>query len=391
MQLPVYLDYAASTPVDPAVAELMADCLRRPELAANPAALGHAAGRAAQALVEAARAQVAALINAQPEEIIFTSGATEADNLAVIGAARFRQSRGRHLVTSLTEHKAVIESCRHLATQGWRITWLKPDAEGLIAPAAVEAALEPDTVLVSLVHVNNETGVVQDIAAIAAICRRHDVLLHVDAAQSAGREEIDVRASQIDLLSLSAHKIYGPKGVGALFIDQERVRRVSPLLFGGGQERGMRPGTIATHQVAGMGEALRLAAQRLPDEARHATALRDRLWSGLQQLPGILLNGHAERRSGHILNVSIAGVEGESLFYGLADLCVASGSACTSLSNEASHVLRALGRPAALAQSSIRFSLGRQSTAAEVDFAVECVLRAVRHLRSFSPVDVPGA
>ena len=391
MQLPVYLDYAASTPVDPAVAELMADCLRRPELAANPAALGHAAGRAAQALVEAARVQVAALINAQPEEIIFTSGATEADNLAVIGAARFRQSRGRHLVTSLTEHKAVIESCRHLATQGWRITWLKPDAEGLIAPAAVEAALEPDTVLVSLVHVNNETGVVQEIAAIAAICRRHDVLLHVDAAQSAGREEIDVRASQIDLLSLSAHKIYGPKGVGALFIDQERVRRVSPLLFGGGQERGMRPGTIATHQVAGMGEALRLAAQRLPDEARHATALRDRLWSGLQQLPGILLNGHAERRSGHILNVSIAGVEGESLFYGLADLCVASGSACTSLSNEASHVLRALGRPAALAQSSIRFSLGRQSTAAEVDFAVECVLRAVRHLRSFSPVDVPGA
>lgn len=391
MQLPVYLDYAASTPVDPAVAELMADCLRRPELAANPAALGHAAGRAAQALVEAARAQVAALINAQPEEIIFTSGATEADNLAVIGAARFRQSRGRHLVTSLTEHKAVIESCRHLATQGWRITWLKPDAEGLIAPATVEAALEPDTVLVSLMHVNNETGVVQDIAAIAAICRRHDVLLHVDAAQSAGREEIDVRASQIDLLSLSAHKIYGPKGVGALFIDQERVRRVSPLLFGGGQERGMRPGTIATHQVAGMGEALRLAAQRLPDEARHATALRDRLWSGLQQLPGILLNGHAERRSGHILNVSIAGVEGESLFYGLADLCVASGSACTSLSNEASHVLRALGRPAALAQSSIRFSLGRQSTAAEVDFAVECVLRAVRHLRSFSPVDVPGA
>lgn len=390
MQLPVYLDYAASTPVDPAIVGLMADCLRRPELAANPAALGHAAGRAAQALVEAARAQVATLINAQPDEIIFTSGATEADNLAVIGAARFRQARGRHLVTSLTEHKAVIESCRHLATQGWRITWLKPDADGLIAPAAVEAALEPDTVLVSLMHVNNETGVVQDIAAIAAICRCHDVLLHVDAAQSAGREEIDVRASQIDLLSLSAHKIYGPKGVGALFIDRERVRRVSPLLFGGGQERGLRPGTIATHQVAGMGEALRLAAQRLPDEARHTTALRDRLWSGLQQLPGILLNGHAEQRSGHILNVSIAGVEGESLFYGLADLCVASGSACTSLRNEASYVLRALGRPAALAQSSIRFSFGRQSTAAEVDFAVECVLRTVRHLRSFSPVDVPG-
>ena len=391
MRLPVYLDYAASTPVDPAVVELMADCLRRPELAANPAALGHAAGRAAQALVETARAQVAALINAQPEEIIFSSGATEADNLAVIGAAQFRKARGRHLVTSLTEHKAVIESCRQLATQGWRITWLKPDAEGLITPAAVEAALEADTVLVSLMHVNNETGVVQDIAAIGAICRRREVLLHVDAAQSAGREIINVRAQQIDLLSLSAHKIYGPKGVGALFIDQQQVRRVAPLLFGGGQERGLRPGTVATHQVAGMGAAFRLAAQRLPDEARHVTALRDRLWAGLQPLAGVLLNGPARQRSGHILNVSITGVEGESLFYSLADLCVASGSACTSLANEASYVLRALGRPAALAQSSIRFSLGRQSTAAEVDFAIECVLRAVRHLRSFSPISVPGA
>ena len=391
MRLPVYLDYAASTPVDPAVVELMAHCLHNPELAANPAALGHAAGRKAQALVETARAQVAALINAQPAEIIFTSGATEADNLGVIGAAQFRQARGRHLVTSLTEHKAVIESCRHLAAQGWRITWLTPGADGLIAPAAVEAALMPDTALVSLMHVNNETGVVQDIAAIGGICRRHDVLLHVDAAQSAGREVIDVRALQIDLLSLSAHKLYGPKGVGALFIDQERVRRVSPLLFGGGQERGLRPGTVATHQVAGMGEAFRLAAQRLPEEAQHVRTLRDRLWVGLQPLSGVLLNGHAERRSGHILNVSIEGIEGESLFYSLADLCVASGSACTSLSNEASYVLRALGRPAALAQSSIRFSFGRPSTVAEVDYAVDCVLRAAQHLRSFSPVKVSGA
>jgi cysteine desulfurase len=391
MQLPVYLDYAASTPVDPAVVALMTDYLRRPELAGNPAALGHAAGRAAQALVEQARAQVAGLINAQPAEIIFTSGATESDNLAVIGAAQFRQARGRHLVTSLTEHKAVVESCRHLATLGWRITWLKPDDDGLIAPAAVEAALEADTVLVSLMHVNNETGVIQDIAAIGAICRRHDVLLHVDAAQSAGRELIDVRAQQIDLLSLSAHKLYGPKGVGALFIDQDRVRRVAPLMFGGGQERGLRPGTLATHQVAGMGEAFRLAAQRLPEEAAHARALRDRLWNGLRQLPGVLLNGHAEQRSGHILNVSIAGVEGESLFYSLGELCVASGSACTSLSNEASHVLRALGRSAALAQSSIRFSFGRPSTAEEIDFALVRVLRAVQQLRSFSPVSLAGA
>jgi cysteine desulfurase len=391
MRLPVYLDYAASTPVDPAVVVLMTDCLRRPELAGNPAALGHAAGRAAQALVETARAQVAGLINAQPDEIIFTSGATESDNLAVIGAAQFRRARGRHLVTALTEHKAVIESCRHLAELGWRITWLKPDADGLIAPAAVEAVIEADTVLVSLMHVNNETGVIQDIAAIGAICRRRDVLLHVDAAQSAGREVIDVRAQQIDLLSLSAHKLYGPKGVGALFIDQDRVRRVAPLLFGGGQERGLRPGTVATHQVAGMGEAFRLAALRLPEEARHVRLLRDRLWTGLQQLPGVLLNGHDQQRSGHILNVSIAGVEGESLLYSLGELCVASGSACTSLSNEASYVLRALGRPAALAQSSIRFSFGRASTVAEVDFALECVLQGVAQLRSFSPVSVAGA
>ena len=391
MQQPVYLDYAASTPVDPAVVALMTDCLRRPELAGNPAALGHAAGRSAQALVEKARAQVAALINAQPTEIIFCSGATESDNLAVIGAAQFRQARGRHLVTSLTEHKAVVESCRHLATLGWRITWLKPDADGLIAPAAVEAALETDTVLVSLMHVNNETGVIQDIAAIGAICRRREVLLHVDAAQSAGRERIDVRAQQIDLLSLSAHKLYGPKGVGALFIDQDRVRRVAPLQFGGGQERGLRPGTLATHQVAGMGEAFRLGAQRLPEEAAHARALRDRLWNGLRQLPGVLLNGHAEQRSAHILNVSIAGVEGESLLYALGELCVASGSACTSLSNEPSHVLRALGRSAALAQSSLRFSFGRPSTAAEIDFALGRVLQAVAQLRALSPVSLTGA
>lgn len=390
MQLPVYLDYAASTPVDPAVVELMTHCLRTPELAANPAALGHAAGRAAQALVETSRVQVAALINAQPAEIIFTSGATEADNLAVIGAAQFRQARGRHIVTALTEHKAVIESCRHLATLGWRITWLTPMADGLIAPAAVEAALTPETVLVSLMHVNNETGVVQDIAALGALCRRHDVLLHVDAAQSAGRELIDVRAQQIDLLSLSAHKLYGPKGVGALFIDQERVRRVAPLLFGGGQERGLRPGTVATHQVAGMGEAYRLAALRLPDEVQHVAALREQLWTGLQRLPGVLLNGHVRQQSGHILNVSIVGVEGESLFYSLAELCVASGSACTSLSNEASYVLRALGRSAALAQSSIRFSFGRQSTAAEIDFAIDCVTLAVQQLRSISPASVSG-
>jgi len=389
VQPPVYLDYAASTPVDPEVADAMDRCLRDPALSANASAAGHGPGRAAAALVQEARSQVAALIRARPEEVVFTSGATEANNLAVLGAAHFLASRGRHLVTSLVEHKSVLESCRHLAGRGWRVTWLVPDADGLISPAAVAAALKPDTVLVSLMQVNNETGVRQDLAPIGALCRRHNVLFHVDAAQSAGREALDVQADQVDLLSLSAHKIYGPKGVGALYLNRERVPRVEPLLYGGGQERGLRPGTLPTHQVVGLGTALRLAGARMDEERRHGRALLDRLWSRLARIPGVLRNGHPEARACHILNVSVTGVEGESLFLALQDLAVASGSACTSLTGEPSHVLRSLGRSSALAQASVRFSVGRPTTAEEVDLAADTLARSVERLRAAAPGAAP--
>ncbi len=390
MSLPIYLDYAASTPVATEVAEAMCVALRSPELVANPAAGTHAAGRQAAAVVEMARAQVASLIHAEAEEVIFTSGATEADNLAIVGTARFRQAQGRHLVTALTEHKAVLESCRYLASQGWRVTWLKPDADGLIAPAAVAAALEPETVLVSLMHANNETGVVQDVAAIGGVCRQRGVLLHVDAAQSAGRLPLDVRALQIDLLSLSGHKVYGPKGIGALFIDRERVRRVEPLMFGGGQERGLRPGTLPTHQIIGMGEAFRIAGPRLVTDRQHVLGLRDRLWSRLRSIPGVIRNGHPDRTTGHILNVSVEGVEGESLHAGLAELAVASGAACTSLTDEPSYVLRVLGRSAAVARSSVRFSFGRPTTTGEIDRAAEIFAGTVTDLRRRSPAAGPS-
>ncbi|MEO7387129.1 MAG: aminotransferase class V-fold PLP-dependent enzyme [Gammaproteobacteria bacterium] len=382
---PIYLDYAASTPVAPEVVEAMTIALGSGDLAGNPAASGHATGRHAAAVVEQARERVAALIGADADEIVFTSGATEADNLAIIGTARFRQAEGRHLVTALTEHKAVIESCRHLASQGWRVTWLKPDAMGVIAPEAVELALEPDTVLVSLMHANNETGVLQDLSAVGALCRRRGVLFHVDAAQSAGLIDVHVRDQQIDLLSLSAHKAYGPKGIGALFIDRQRVRRVEPLLFGGGQERGLRPGTLPTHQIVGMGEAFRIAALRRAQDRGHVTSLRDRLWSQLSAIPGVLRNGHPELSTGHILNVSVEGVEGESLHDGLEGLAVASGSACTSLTDEPSYVLRVLGRPPALARSSVRFSFGRPTTGAEVDRAAGMFAAAVSALRALAP------
>ncbi len=381
----IYLDYAASTPVADEVVEAMARALRAPELAANPAAGTHVPGRQAAAVIEQARAAIAGFINADPDEVLFTSGATEADNLAIIGTARFRKSRGRHLVTALTEHKAVLESCRHLASEGWRVTWLRPGADGLIAPEAVAAALEPETVLVSLMHANNETGDVTDVAAIGSLCRQRGVLLHVDAAQSAGRLPVDVRAMQVDLLSLSAHKLYGPKGIGALFIDRERVRRVEPLMFGGGQERGMRPGTLPTHQIVGMGAAFRMAAGRVGEDRLHVSRLRDRLWSRLQAIPGVLLNGHPQRNTGHILNVSVAGVEGESLHAALAGLAVASGSACTSLTDEPSYVLRVLGRPPALARSSVRFSFGRPATAGEIDRAADIFAGAVAELRRAAP------
>jgi cysteine desulfurase len=381
----IYLDFAASTPVDPQVADAMDACLR--SSAANPSAVSHAPGRAAAAEVERARRQVADLIGANAAEIVWVSGATEADNLAIIGAAHFRATRGRHIVTAINEHAAVQESCRHLERAGFRVTWLSPDAQGLIAIERVAGALEDDTILVSLMHVNNETGVIHDIAGIGALCRRHGVLLHVDAAQSAGRLPIDVRASGIDLLSLSAHKMYGPKGVGALFLDAERIRRVEPLLHGGGQERGLRPGTIPTHQVVGLGLAAELAAERLHRDPARIAALRDRLWGRLAGIGGLVLNGHPAQRACHIVNFSVAGVEGESLRLELEDLALASGSACASASEAPSPGLRALGLNDQLAQSSLRVSLGRTTTEEEVDRAAARIADGVARLRAISPVE----
>ena len=400
MRPTIYLDYAASTPVATEVVDAMTEALHSPELAANPAASSHAPGRRAAAVVECARQQVADLIRATPEEVIFTSGATEADNLAILGAARFRAAQGRHLVTALTEHKAVLESCRYLVTQGWRVTWVKTNADGVVDPATLAAVLAPDTVLVSLMHANNETGAVQDVAAIGSVCRQRGVLLHVDAAQSAGRLPIDVRAQNIDLLSLSGHKVYGPKGIGALFIDRERVRRVEPLMFGGGQERGLRPGTLPTHQVVGLGAAFAMAGPRLGADRLQVTRLRDRLWAHLESIPGVLRNGPLARSTGHILNVSVEGVEGESLHAGLSPLAVASGSACSSRTDEPSYVLRALGRSAALARSSVRFSFGRGTSSEDIDRAAEIFGSAVASLRRRAPQsgrsraaasEVPGA
>jgi cysteine desulfurase len=386
MKLPVYFDHAASTPVDERVVDAMSDCLRDASMIANPVSDYHPLGRRAAERVEEARAQVAATVNAEPDALIWTSGATEADNLALIGAARFRASMGRHIVTSITEHPAVLDTCRSLESEGFRVTYLAPDANGIIDPQAVDAALTPETILVSIMHVNNEIGVVQDVSAIGQICRDANIIFHVDAAQSAGRLPIDVHAQNIDLLSLSAQKIYGPKGVGALYIDPARVGRVEPLFFGGGQERGIRPGTVATHQVVGMAKAYELAAAALETEPAAIAKLRERLWHGIETIPGVLLNGHPERRVCHILSVSVTGVEGESLHYGLRDLAVSAGSACATSGGERSMVLRSLGRSDQLARSTVRFSLGRQTTTEQVDFAIERFHECVAQLRRLAPV-----
>ena len=383
MKTPIYMDYAAATPVDEQVVVRMADCLR--EGYGNPASTAHQFGRDAGDMVDTARKQVAKLINASPEEIIFTSGATEADNLAVIGAARFRAQAGRHIVTSVAEHPAVLDACRYLEAEGFSLTCLTPDANGIIDPAAVQSALTPETVLVTIMHVNNVIGVVQDIEAIGRICRDANTLFHVDAAQSAGRLPIDVESQSIDLLSLSAQKLYGPKGVGVLYLNRQRVRRIAPLFYGGGQERGIRPGTVPTHQAVGMGLACEIAGSRLDVDVSRIEKLRQRLWRGLMELPGVLLNGHPAQRVSHILSVSVTGVEGESLHYGLRDLAVSAGSACATESDEPSFVLRSLGRSDQLARSTVRFSLGRQTTEDEVDFAIEQFTEVVEQLRALTP------
>lgn len=378
---PVYLDYAATTPVDPRVAERMAGCLTLDGLFANPASRSHIYGWQAEDAVETARRQVAELIGADAREIVWTSGATEADNLAIKGAMEFHAERGRHIVTSVIEHKAVLDTCHYLEEQGCRVTYLKPGSDGLITPQQVEAALEPDTVLVSLMHVNNEIGTVTDLAAIGAITRARDILFHVDAAQSAGKLPINLAELPVDLLSLSAHKVYGPKGIGALYVRRQPQVRIAAQIHGGGHERGMRSGTLATHQCVGMGQAFAIAGVEMAAEAERLTGLRQQLWHGLQQLDGVCLNGHPEQRVPGILNVSFAGVDGETLLMALRDIAVSSGSACNSATVAPSYVVKALGVPDDLALASIRFSLGRFTTAEEVAFAAEAVATTVKRLR----------
>jgi cysteine desulfurase len=381
----VYLDNAATTPVDPRVIEAMSTCLGVDGDFANPSATGHAPGRRARARVEQARQEVANLVGARPAQVIWTSGATEADNLAVLGAARFYRSRGQHVVTARTEHPAVLDACRQLEREGFIVTYLVPGRDGIIEPAQIESALRPETILVSLMHVNNEIGVVQDVGAVGRLCRSRGVLFHVDAAQSAGKLPVDVERDCIDLLALTAHKVHGPKGVGALCVRLEPRVGLVPLLYGGGQERGLRSGTLPTHQIVGMGVAYRIAALEMAADSARISRLRERLWQGLVELPGVELNGHAARRVPGILSVTIDGVEGESLLFELPGLAVASGSACATASAEPSYVLRALGRSDRLAQSSLRLSLGRFTTAAEIEFAIEAIQRAIRRLRAVGP------
>ncbi|HEY9036125.1 MAG TPA: IscS subfamily cysteine desulfurase [Pseudomonadales bacterium] len=386
MKLPVYLDYSATTPVDPRVAERMCECLTLEGNFGNPASRSHQFGWKAEEAVELARQQVADLIHADPREIVWTSGATESDNLAIKGAAHFYSGKGKHIVTSSIEHKAVLDTCRQLEREGFEVTYLEPDSSGLIVPAAVAAALRDDTVLVSIMHANNEIGTINDIAAIGAITREKGIVFHVDAAQSAGKIEVDVQAMCVDLLSMSAHKMYGPKGIGALYVGRKPRIRLEAQMHGGGHERGMRSGTLATHQIVGMGEAARIAREEMPAEAARTLALRQRLWNGLKDMEAVHLNGDSQRRLPGSLNVSLAYVEGESLIMSLKDLALSSGSACTSASLEPSYVLRALGLSDELAHSSLRFSVGRFTTEADIDFAIEKVRHAVHKLRELSPL-----
>ena len=383
---PIYLDYLSTTPVDPRVAEAMSRCLSMEGTFGNPASRSHVFGWKAEEAVENARAEIAELINADSREIVWTSGATESDNLAIKGAAHFYRKRGQHIITSKIEHKAVLDTCRQLEREGFEVTYLDPNEAGLTTADSVKAAIRPDTVLVSVMHANNEIGVVNDIAAIGEICREAGVLYHVDAAQSAGKVLLDMEAMKVDLLSMSAHKMYGPKGIGALYVRRKPRVRIEAQMHGGGHERGMRSGTLATHQAVGFGEAARIAREEMADEAARLKGLRLRFWKGIQDLPEVHINGDGEHRLPGALNVSFACGEGESLLMSLKDLALSSGSACTSASLEPSYVLRALGLNDELAHSSLRFSFGRFSTEEEVDHAVVQVRNAVEKLRELSPL-----
>ena len=379
LKLPIYLDYSATTPVDPRVAEKMIPYLV--EKFGNPASRSHSFGWEAEAAD-----QVAALVNADPKEIIWTSGATESDNLAIKGAAYFYAGKGKHLITVKTEHKAVLDTCRELERQGFEVTYLDVQENGLIDLEALKAAIRPDTILISVMFVNNEIGVIQPVAEIGEICREKGIVFHVDAAQATGKVEIDLATLKVDLMSFSAHKTYGPKGFGALYVRRKPRVRLEAQMHGGGHERGFRSGTLPTHQIVGMGEAFRIAREEMVEENKRIGALRDRLFKGLSEIEAVYVNGDLEQRVPHNLNISFAYVEGESMLMAVKDLAVSSGSACTSASLEPSYVLRALGRNDELAHSSIRFTLGRFTTEEEIDYTVQLMRAKIGKLRELSPL-----
>lgn len=386
VNVPIYLDYSATTPADKRVATKMAEFLTTDGLFGNPASRSHEFGWAAEKAVEDARQQVADLVNADPREIIWTSGATESDNLAIKGAAHFYQKKGKHIITVKTEHKAVLDTCRQLEREGYEVTYLTPEENGLLDLEKLKAAIKDETVVISVMHVNNEIGVIQDIAAIGEIAREQKIIFHVDAAQSAGKVPIDLANLKVDLMSFSAHKLYGPKGMGALYVQRKPRVRLEAQMHGGGHERGLRSGTLATHQIVGMGEAFRIAKDEMNAENDRFRMLRDRLYDGVKDMEEVYINGDFEKRIAGNLNVSFNFVEGESLIMALRDLAVSSGSACTSASLEPSYVLRALGRNDELAHSSIRFTIGRFTTIEEIDYTIDLVNKAVTKLRALSPL-----
>ena len=386
LKFPIYLDYSSTSPCDPRVAAKMAECLTLEANFGNPASRSHFFGWKAEEAVETARRQVASLLNCDPREVVWTSGATESDNLAIKGVAHFHSKKGKHIITSMIEHKAVLDSCRQLEREGFEVTYLEPSDTGVITAEAVQKAIRPDTILVSLMHVNNEIGVINDIEGIGKVTRENKVLFHVDAAQSTGKVVIDLEKMQVDLMSLTAHKTYGPKGIGALYVRRKPRVRIVPQIHGGGHERGMRSGTLPTHQIVGMGEAFRLAHEEMEIDNARMLSLRTRLLSGLEDMEEVYVNGDIDARVAANLNISFNFVEGESLMMALRDLAVSSGSACTSASLEPSYVLRAIGRNDELAHSSLRITVGRFTTEEEIDYAIEKIREAVGKLRELSPL-----
>ncbi|MFB0981093.1 MAG: IscS subfamily cysteine desulfurase [Alteromonadaceae bacterium] len=386
MKLPIYFDYSATTPVDKRVAEKMMQYMTTDGFYGNPASRSHKFGWQAEEAVDIARNQVAELINADPREIVFTSGATESNNLAIKGAANFYRKKGKHVITCKTEHKAVLDTCRELERQGFEVTYLDPESSGSIDLDKLAAAMRDDTILVSIMHLNNEIGVIQDVAAIGEMCRARKIVFHVDGAQSVGKIEVDMEKLKIDLMSISAHKFYGPKGMGAMYVRRKPRIRLEAQMHGGGHERGMRSGTLPTHQIVGLGEACRIAKEEITQDIAHVTEMRDRLWAGLNTMEQVFVNGDFDNRYPGNLNVSFNFVEGESLIMALKDLAVSSGSACTSASLEPSYVLRALGLNDEMAHSSIRFSFGRFTTTEEVDYAITLIQKSIGHLRDMSPL-----